>query len=173
MGLSSTIIYTSELILWFHYLCSQCYAAQHSLRRRRCPQPLGPIFLSVRFLRLVLNKMYHKCLGKDGRGYRWREREKNKLHSKPQFSMLYSVVKNHRTRSSANYILYISFFAYLVWSRLVTMNFYYYFFLTRKSRSLLFTMINSYKNKNSTIQTVFVRLIQKVFLILNCFKLNL
>ena len=30
MGLSSTIIYTSELILWFHYLCSQCYAAQHS-----------------------------------------------------------------------------------------------------------------------------------------------
>ena len=29
MGLSSTIIYTSELILWFHYLCSQCYAAQH------------------------------------------------------------------------------------------------------------------------------------------------
>ena len=22
--------YTSELILWFHYLCSQCYAAQHS-----------------------------------------------------------------------------------------------------------------------------------------------
>ena len=30
MGLSSTIIYTSELILWFHYLCSQCYAAPHS-----------------------------------------------------------------------------------------------------------------------------------------------
>ena len=30
MGLSSTLIYTSELILWFHYLCSQCYAAQHS-----------------------------------------------------------------------------------------------------------------------------------------------
>ena len=30
MGLSSTIIYTSELILWFPYLCSQCYAAQHS-----------------------------------------------------------------------------------------------------------------------------------------------
>ena len=30
MGLSSTIIYTSELILWFHYLCFQCYAAQHS-----------------------------------------------------------------------------------------------------------------------------------------------
>ena len=29
-GLSSTIIYTSELILWFHYLCSQFYAAQHS-----------------------------------------------------------------------------------------------------------------------------------------------
>ena len=27
---SSTLIYTSELILWFHYLCSQCYAAQHS-----------------------------------------------------------------------------------------------------------------------------------------------
>ena len=33
MGLSSTIIYTSELILWFHYLCSQCYAAQHSYVR--------------------------------------------------------------------------------------------------------------------------------------------
>ena len=31
MGLkSSTLIYTSELILWFHYLCFQCYAAQHS-----------------------------------------------------------------------------------------------------------------------------------------------
>ena len=30
MGLSSTIIYTSELILWFHYLYSQCHAAQHS-----------------------------------------------------------------------------------------------------------------------------------------------
>ena len=30
MGLSSTSIYTSELILCFHYLCSQCYAAQHS-----------------------------------------------------------------------------------------------------------------------------------------------
>ena len=24
------MIYISELILWFHYLCSQCYAAQHS-----------------------------------------------------------------------------------------------------------------------------------------------
>ena len=34
MGLSSTIIYTSELILWFHYLCSQCYAAQHSYVER-------------------------------------------------------------------------------------------------------------------------------------------
>ena len=31
-------------------------------------------------------------------------------------------------------------------------------------RSLLFTMINCYKNKNSTIRKVFVRLIQKVFL---------
>ena len=29
-GLCSTSIYTSELILWFHYLCSQCCAAQHS-----------------------------------------------------------------------------------------------------------------------------------------------
>ena len=31
--ISSTIIYTSELILWFHYLCSQCYAAQHSYKQ--------------------------------------------------------------------------------------------------------------------------------------------
>ena len=55
------------------------------------------------------------------------KRAKIKQHSKPLFSMFYSVVKNHRTRSSANFILYISFFAYLVRSRLVSMNFHYYF----------------------------------------------
>ena len=55
------------------------------------------------------------------------KRGENKQLSKPPFSMFYSVVKNHRTRSSANYILYISFFAYLVRSRLVSMNFHYYF----------------------------------------------
>ena len=31
-------MYTSELILWFHYLCSQCYAAQHSHTRKRYAQ---------------------------------------------------------------------------------------------------------------------------------------
>ena len=52
MGLCSTIIYTSELILWFHYLCSQCYAAQHSYVpllsiRRDSPSKSSPTF-SVR-----------------------------------------------------------------------------------------------------------------------------
>ena len=90
------------------------------------------------------------------------KREANKQHSKPLFSMFYSVVKNHRTRSSANYILYTSFFAYLVRCRLVSTNFHYHVsFYTCKSRSLLFTMINSYKNKNSTIRRVSVRLIEK------------
>ena len=52
MGLSGTIIYTSELILWFHYLCSQCYAAQHlyvpllSLRRDS-PSKIVPDFLCL------------------------------------------------------------------------------------------------------------------------------
>ena len=49
MGLSSTIIYTSELILWFHYLCSQCYAAQQSYvpllsLRRDSPSKSSPTF---------------------------------------------------------------------------------------------------------------------------------
>ena len=52
MGLSSTIIYTSELILWFHYLCSQCYAAQHSYvpllsLRRDSPSKIVPDFLCL------------------------------------------------------------------------------------------------------------------------------
>ena len=55
------------------------------------------------------------------------KRGENNQLSKPLFSMFYSVVKNHRTRSSANYILYISFFAYLVRSGLLSMNFHYYF----------------------------------------------
>ena len=50
MGLCSTQIYTSELILWFHYLCSQCYAAQHSYVpllsiRRDSPSKIVPDFL--------------------------------------------------------------------------------------------------------------------------------
>ena len=50
MGLSSTIIYTSELILWFHYLCSQYYAEQHSYvpllsLRRDSPSKIVPDFL--------------------------------------------------------------------------------------------------------------------------------
>ena len=48
--MSSTLIYTSELILWFHYLCSQCYAAQHSFvpilsLRRDSPSKIVPDFL--------------------------------------------------------------------------------------------------------------------------------
>lgn len=52
---------------------------------------------------------------------------KKKQHSKSLFSMFYSVVKNHSTRSSANYILHLSFFAYLFRSRLVTTNSHYFF----------------------------------------------
>ena len=41
---------TSELILWFHRLCSQCYAAQHSYVpllsiRRDSPSKIVPDFL--------------------------------------------------------------------------------------------------------------------------------
>ena len=41
---------TSEFILWFHYLCSQCYAAQHSFvpilsLRRDSPSKIVPDFL--------------------------------------------------------------------------------------------------------------------------------
>lgn len=102
-----------------------------SLRRRRCLQSrsfqyslLGRIFLQynccVWFWMWYIRNVWKRW---------WRlpmKREK-KQHSKTLFSMLYSVVKNHRTRSSANFILYISFFAYLVSSRLVSTNFHYYF----------------------------------------------
>ena len=120
---------------------------------------------AVSLSRLFLNEMYLEMFGK---GW-WR------LQMKREGKI--SNIRNHYFQSSIlllktieQEVLQIIYFTYLslhIWldpdwcQRISTTIF---LFTCCKSRSLLFTMINCYKNKNSTIGTVFVRLVQKVFL---------
>ena len=62
------------------------------------------------------------CAEKGG-GCRWKEKKKQR--SKPLFSMFYSVVKTIE-QEVLQIVYYISFFAYLARSRLVTTNFHCY-----------------------------------------------
>ena len=108
----------------FHLLAQRRRETEPALSRGPFKKLLAAYEISlVRHCVCFWTRCIRNVCAEKGGGCRWKEKKKQR--SKPLFSMFYSVVKTIE-QEVLQIVYYISFFAYLARSRLVTTNFHCY-----------------------------------------------